>query len=398
MLLFYPVIESEVCLKRAFLLALMLCIPLAAHAQPDAPELTVSCWHRATVLDQPWTNISDALCLEEVINDPSAGELGFTALAAAPDNTLYALRPNMGQVMILTDGDGDYLPETARVLVDGLVRPTALAYDDGALYIVDGARLYRWQDDLLETLIDDLPTETGFGVGGITVGDDDRLYLSIGAPCDACEFDDPMRGTVVSYAADGSDRQIIARGLRQPGEPAFFNGALWVTDSARAGLFDMPDLDELNRVEAGADFGFPYCVGAAIPDWPERSCDDTTAPTLALPTASHPVSMAAYTDDALPVLKDNLLIALAGSDNHVELRGYRVIRVQFEADGTPRYYPLLPAPPEPTTRFSLDEINYRGSGIFPHRPLDVVVNDWGWVYISIGGGRILALRPPEATN
>mgnify|MGYP005838817429 CR=1 FL=1 len=380
-------------MKRTLLLVLLACLPLAARAQPDAPELTLPCWYRASDLDQPWTNTADVPCLEEVINDPSAGELGFTALAVAPDNTLYALRPLLGQVMALTDGDGDYLPESARVLIDGLTMPTALAYHDGALYLVDGARLYRWADDALETLADDLPAGTGYGVGGLLVGDDERLYLSIGAPCDHCVFDDPMRGVVVSYALDGSDRQIVARGLRQPGDLALLNGSLWVTDTARAGLFDMPDLDELNRIESGADFGFPGCVGANVPDLPDRSCDGTTAPALALPTHSSPAGMAAYTSDTLPALKDSLLIALAGSYNRVELRGYTVIAVQFDEAGTPHYRPILPAPPEASTPFTLDDINYRGSGVYPHRPLDVVVNAWGWVYISVGGGRILALRP-----
>ena len=38
-------------------------------------------------------------------------------------------------------------------------------------------------------------------------------------------------------------------------------------------------------------------------------------------------------------------------------------------------------------------MSYRGSGFFPQRPLDVAVTEQGWVYISIGGGRILVLRP-----
>jgi len=38
-------------------------------------------------------------------------------------------------------------------------------------------------------------------------------------------------------------------------------------------------------------------------------------------------------------------------------------------------------------------MNYRGSGFFPQRPLDVAVSERGWVYISISGGRIIAMRP-----
>ena len=88
--------------------------------------------------------------------------------------------------------------------------------------------------------------------------------MATGAPCDFCVPDDPARGAVLSYALDGSDRQIVATGLRQPADLAFQGADLWVTDSARAGLFDTPDLDELDRVGRHAvrpNFGFPYCVG-----------------------------------------------------------------------------------------------------------------------------------------
>jgi hypothetical protein len=43
--------------------------------------------------------------------------------------------------------------------------------------------------------------------------------------------------------------------------------------------------------------------------------------------------------------------------------------------------------------YTVEQMNYRGSGLWPHRPLDVTVNAWGWIYISVGGGRILAIRP-----
>jgi hypothetical protein len=54
----------------------------------------------------------------------------------------------------------------------------------------------------------------------------------------------------------------------------------------------------------------------------------------------------------------------------------------------------MPTRPDDTadSDFSLEAMSYRGSGFFPHRPLDVTVTEQGWVYISIGGGRIIVLR------
>src|SRR5690606_5061741 len=136
------------------------------------------------------------------------GEFAFTALAAAPDGTLYAARPFQGQVIALTDTDGDFLPETPHVAAEGLILPNALAYADGALYITGGPNLYVLRDGELTTLVDDLPTGE-FWTGGIAVLDD-RVYVGIGAPCDFCESVNPEQGAVLSFALDGSDRQLVA--------------------------------------------------------------------------------------------------------------------------------------------------------------------------------------------
>jgi len=348
---------------------------------------TPNCSDRPTYISQPWIH-QDLSCLEEVINDPVVGELGFTALAVSPDETLYAARPYTGEVIALTDTDGDLLPDTPRVVASGLTLPNGLAYHDGSLYIVGSSRIDRLTGENLETLVDDLPSGGGFWTGGIAVRD--RIYVSTGAPCDQCVSDDPARGAILSYALDGSDRQIVAAGLRFPADLAFFDDELYVVDSAPDALFDTPDLDELNRVTEGANFGFPVCV---LPDTPE--CADYTPPIVTFPTASTPIGLAAYNSDALPMLTNSLLVVLSGSYNDLQLRGYRLVAVRFDENGA-HYEPVMPvqSPSAPgSERFTADEMSYRGSGFFPHRPLDVAVSSRGWVYISIGGGRIIALRP-----
>jgi glucose/arabinose dehydrogenase len=345
---------------------------------------------RATFLKEPWVRVGLA-CMEAVIDDPSAGELGFTALAAAPDGTLYAARPLTGEVLALTDMNDDLLPETPRVVADGLTFPNGLTYHEGALYISGGAHIYRLQDGQLDTLVDDVPSGGGFWTGGIAISDD-RMYVATGASCDFCASDDPARGAILSYALDGTDRQIVATGLRQPTDLAFQGSDLYVVDSARAGLFATPDLDELDRVEVGDNFGFPYCVGSeSAPDMAGMDCADATPPLIALPTASNPLGIAAYENDLIPSLQGKLLVVLGGSNNDLELRGY-YIAIADPVAGTVES--LMPTRPDDTadSDFTLQEMSYRGSGFFPHRPLDVTVTEQGWVYISIGGGRIIVLR------
>ncbi len=373
------------------LLGLVIADPARSASAQTSP---LPCPQRPTYLSQPWIQVGIA-CLESVIDDPSLGELAFTALAAAPDGTLYAARPLAGEVLVLTDTDGDGLPDTPRVVADGLTLPNGLDYHDGALYISGGSHLYRLRDGVLDTLVDDLPSGGGFWTGGVAAADDGRIYVATGAPCDACASDDPARGAVLSFAADGSDRQVIATGLRQPADLAFQGGDLYVLDSARSALFDTPDLDEVDRVSPGThpNFGFPYCIGMTnAPDLPGFDCSQATPPVIALPTASTPIGITAYRGDAIPSLQGELLIALSGSYNQLDLRGYQVVAADPQ---TGTFNSFMPTRPDanPASNFTVEQMNYRGSGFFPQRPLDVAVTDQGWVYISVGGGRILALRP-----
>lgn len=376
-------------------LVMLLALVVVPAGSTSAQEVDPICYYRPHYLSQPWISI-DLSCLEEVINDPSAGELSFTALAAAPDGTLYAARPLAGEVLALTDTDNDGLPDSLRVIAERLTLPNGLLFHNDALYISGGSHIYRWRDGVLDTLVDDLPSDGGFWTGGIAIGDDERLYVATGAPCDFCVPDDPARGAILSFALDGSDRRVVATGLRQPTDLAVVGESLWVVDSARAGLFDTPDLDEIDHLtldQIPVDFGFPYCIGvSSTPDLAGEDCTAVMPPAFALPTGSTPTGIVAYQGDAIPALDGKLLVTLSGSYNDLDLRGYLLIAAD-PATGT--YMPVMPARPdnELSSDFTLEEMNYRGSGFFPHRPLDVAVNEQGWVYISVSGGRILALRP-----
>ncbi|MBZ0278730.1 MAG: PQQ-dependent sugar dehydrogenase, partial [Anaerolineae bacterium] len=306
---------------------------------------------------------------------------------------LYAARPFPGEIWALDDQNGDGLPDTPRMVAAGLDQPNGLTYYDGALYVSGGAHLYRIRDSQVETLVDDLPSGAGFWTGGLTVGPDERLYVGIGAPCDDCVPDDPLRGTILSFALDGSDRQVMATGLRHPADVAFLNGVLWTVDTARDGLSDAPDLDELNRVTPGADFGWPHCTG--VDNQPD--CSGVTIPALSLPTHSTPIGLAAYESDTFPNITGTLLVALHGPTNQTDLHdGFSLAVVRFDASGTPTLYSIiLPEQADKTNPPGLttNDIQYQGSGLWPHAPLGVAVSPEGWIYLSVTEGIIYALRP-----
>lgn len=380
--------------KRAVLLLTMLLIAGVGgvRGQVSLPK----CQDRPTWVDPPWVNGRD-WCLEWVINDPDAGDLGYSALAVGDDGTLYATRPLLGQVLALTDENGDGLPDTPQVIAEGLTLPNGLAYYDGALYISGGANIHRLRDGQLETLVDDVPSGAGFWTGGLTIGTDERIYVAVGAACDYCIQEDVTRGAIWSYALDGSDGRQEASGLRQPGDVAFRDGVLWTMDTARDRQ-TLPDMDELNRVERGADYGWPYCIGVEnAPDTinQDTDCGQIIPPVLTFPTHSSPIGLALYDHDTFPRIQGNLIVIMRGNHGQAALQGYAVAAVSFDQAGNPEGYRIII--PEATefeaTPYTLEELQYQYSGFWPRRPLDVAVSPEGWIYISASSGRIYALRP-----
>jgi hypothetical protein len=261
-------------------------------------------------------------------------------------------------VLAVEDTDGDRLPDSARVIADGLTLPNGLDYHDGALLISGGANLYRWQNGTLETLIDDLPSGAGFWTGSV-VATAERFYIATGG-CQVC--DDPLRGAVLSYALDGTDMQVLTTGLRAPVGLALHDGVLWSADSAA---------DTLNGL----------------------SLVEQNSTTLTFPIGSQPTMLAAYTGDALPTLAGTVLVILRGTPDALDLPGYAVAAVQFNPDGTPSGYRVIVPEDANATRYTLKELSYRTSGFWPQQPIGIAVSPEGWVYISVSGGRIIAIRP-----
>jgi glucose/arabinose dehydrogenase len=299
-----------------------------------------------------------------VINLPEAGDLGFTALAVGDDDTLYAARPLDGQVIALLDTDGDFLPDTPSVAAEGLTFPNGLTFANETLYISGGAHLYQLRGDELTTLVDDLPTGGGYWTGGIAVHED-RIYVGTGAPCAACEFDDQRRGAILSFTLNGEDEQVVISGLRQPNDLTFRDDQLFVVDGA---------LDMVFAVDGGL------------------------TPLTTFGEFSTPLGLAFYNSDTYLALENYLLAVLSGSTSTVDLRGYVIVAINTT---TGEHFPIMPAAQhslsggliDHSSQFTIEEMNLRGSAFFPNHPFDIAVSPRGWVYISVSGGRILALRP-----
>ncbi|MBN1681222.1 MAG: PQQ-dependent sugar dehydrogenase, partial [Anaerolineae bacterium] len=361
-------------------------------------------------------------CAEVVYDQVAPPEAvpDLMGLAFAPDGTLYMARTARGEIWAMPDADGDQFLDDPVLAAEGLTLPSAIALDGDSLYVNSVGGVLRLDDadgdGFFEThtvLVDDLPRDTGIWSGGIGIGPDGRLYISTGAACDTCDpadeqRGDKRRGAVISYALDGSDEQIVASGFRSPADFAWHpeTGDLWVLDTARpveeaAGMLPAAMLiaDELNRVEPGAHYGFPYChdSGSAYPDVTvptDDFCDATQRPTIRFPYQSSPSGLAFYTGDGFPFYKGFLIVAMAGSWNLPEPAGYSLEVVEFLPSGDPTRVlrRVAPTSPRPEVQDNLVRLSLNGFGIFPYHPADVVISPEGWIYLSLAEGRIYRFR------
>ena len=385
--------------------ALLTLLTMSALAQPE----TRKCSQRPrAIMDELITDYI-RWCVESVIHDPSLETLSFTALEAAPDGRLFATLPLTGQVMVIDDSDGDALPDRMRELASGLTLPNGLAYHAGDLYVAGGPHVYRIAaDGAVATLVSDLPYGRGHPVGGLVVGEDERLYLAMGAPCDNCAYEAAERGAILSMTLDGGDRQVVASGFRRPADVAFYRGKLWTLDSGPRHYEWTLALDELNLVMAGGFYGFPYCLGKEQRHLQagDVDCDADINPRALFGVGATPSGLAAYPFDSMTGVRDSLIVLLRGDPSRVNYAGYKVVMLHFDADDQAIGATiLLPFRIESNRQaykpydgagfywrefITLGEL---GWGIYPQQPLALAVNDQGWIYISITGGRIVVLRP-----
>ena len=335
-----------------------------------------------------WAEVG-RFCVERVIALPEGEdvELAMTAIAYGDKGAIYATSPLVGEVWRFVDQDGDWLPdlETLQVILSGLHRPNALAWREGALYVVAGAELVRWHPDgTVETLVDDLPTGVGIWNGGIAFDEQGTAYVGSGAPCAICAtYDwaiDPTPRASILRIPEGGDWELYASGIRQAAGLAWVAGALWATDTR-----NQDQAEFLYRIQPGADYGWPGC------SFPEPPCEETVAAALTLPPNSVPLALWYYEGSAFPDLTGSLLLALAG-DPHVPLsnNGFSLAAVSLTESVTKLNLEYL----LPKNHQSREAIALLNTGLWPRQIFSVTADKRGWIYFSLSGGQIYVLRPP----
>jgi glucose/arabinose dehydrogenase len=120
----------------------------------------------------------------------------------------------------------------------------------------------------LDMIIHDLPDAGQHNTRTIQIGPDDMMYISIGSTCNECTEPNPENATILRASLDGKSRSIFASGLRDTvgwgWQPR--TGELWGMDNSIDALGDNPQPEELNHIEKGKRYGWPYLFGENQPN------------------------------------------------------------------------------------------------------------------------------------
>lgn len=237
---------------------------------------------------------------------------------------LYVSFPELGAVYRLTDVDGDGFADQSKLYHVGLDRPTGLAWLGERFFVAEPGQVLELHDkdrdgavDATSVVVAGLPDDGGFWQRSL-LARSDGLFLAIGARCNACEEKDPLRATVQKIDLDDTTMATYARGLRQVVDLTLCaDRSLWAVEDGREADAGSVFPDEINRLVADGDFGWPYCYGDRRPDplfGEDGRCQDSRPSLFDLPSAAGPSAIASGHDLNAPEPFRNSLYLVLGGD------------------------------------------------------------------------------------
>ncbi|MFP4053029.1 MAG: PQQ-dependent sugar dehydrogenase [Phycisphaerae bacterium] len=278
-------------------------------------------------------------------------------MALGADGTVYITRPSQDDVIALRDADGDGS-------ADGRGRTVVELEDVHGIYIHEGSKAYlatvgevftcdiasdgTWSEP--RRIVTGMPTARGHHNRTLAIGPDGKLYITVGSTCNCCWEKNLENATMLVADADGRDREVFARGLRNTIGFGWHpeTGELWGMDHGIDWLGPDTPPEELNQIRKGHHYGWPWVYGdrntigiekhKAIGSLKEFA-EKTTPPVIGYQAHSSPIQMAFYTADQFPSeYRNDAFVAFHGSWNRNQPVGYEVVRVRFDDKGRPQQF------------------------------------------------------------
>jgi glucose/arabinose dehydrogenase len=265
-------------------------------------------------------------------------------MAWGDKGTLFVGTFDKGTVHAVSGPDGQ---KVVKPFITGLRMPTGVAFQDGALYVVDIDKLIRYDNPEAnlekapegKVVYDDFPPYVPHGWKYLVPDGKGWFYIPVGVPCNIC-LPPASTGHYRRVDPKTGAAEIVALGVRNSvgGAVDPRSGQLWFTDNGRDWISDDLPNDELNRVsKIGEHFGYPYCHQGDLADpkyGAERKCSEFTPPVYKQGPHIAGLGMKFYTGDMFPAeYKNGIFIAQHGSWNRAKKLGYRVLFLSVDPDG-----------------------------------------------------------------
>lgn len=272
-------------------------------------------------------------------------------LAISPDGTVYVSRREQGDILMLKagpDGQANGKP----VVVASRSGMHGITFHDHQVYLVTVHEIFRG-DVLpdgrfgpLEMLVHDLPDAGQHHTRTVQFGPDGMMYVSVGSTCNEGKEPNPENAAILRLTPDGKRRKIFASGLRDTIGWGWrpLTGELWGMDHGIDWLGDDLQPEELNHVQEGRNYGWPYIFAdnrinphLDPPTGIEKSELAKISTPMVMGYTAHaaPMQLSFYNGSQFPAeYRGDAFVSMRGSWNRKPPSGYEVLRIRFK-DGKP---------------------------------------------------------------
>jgi glucose/arabinose dehydrogenase len=266
---------------------------------------------------------------------------------AVKNNTIYTTLHKDGKVMALLDKGGNGIEQ--KTFLQNLSLPHGIEVYQDWIYIAENDKITRVKDADADGIADterkkilDLPPFLEHWTRTVRIFEDqvkpdsserkDFMFVSIGSSCNACHESNQWRASIIRCEVDGKDCIVYAKGLRNSVDFTEYNQKIYATDAGKDFIGNGLPPDELNLIERGDNYGWPYCYGKQVHDTTFDSlnnpCSDTKSSFVDFTAHSTPLGVVGYKGNSFPESFDSsLYVTLHGSYQQNPPSGYKVVRI-----------------------------------------------------------------------
>lgn len=278
-------------------------------------------------------------------------------LAISEDGTVFVTIRDENKVVALKDTNGDGRADDIQDAITDIEMVHGIAIHNGELFLVNDTQLFSAPLDEngnsgeATLLVTNLPDGGQHPNRTIAFDNDGTLFLSIGSSCNACDESNPEHATMLTVNTTNFERAVFAEGLRNTigfdWHPE--TGEMWGMDHGSDWRGDEIPPEELNKLEEGNHYGWPFVYGDReidpyIPGEPKEMsiqefAEQSVPPVITYEAHASPLGMVFYTGDQFPQeFRNDAFVTFRGSWNRMPPVGYKISRVHFNDQGEPEEF------------------------------------------------------------